>query len=115
VWGSKARLADATWEAPILAQVGGIELHDATIAQVVAVLGSTQRPVAIDRARYERQMRELALDHVAGGVSDAVYLARLAELRAQLATVDDGSNAGVPSERAVAWLCVRRPVSRPWS
>ncbi len=49
-------------------------------------------------------MRELALDHVAGGIGDAAYLARLAELRNQLAAVDEGSNLGVPAERAVAWL-----------
>ena len=68
-WGPRARLADATWEAPILAQVSAIQLDTATIAGVVAALGSTQRPVAIDRARLERQMRELALDHVAGGMA----------------------------------------------
>jgi len=103
-WGTKARLADTTWEAPVLAQLGGIELENATIAQVVAVLGSTQRPIAIDRARLERQKRELALEHVAGGMTDEAYLARLGELRTQLAAVDEGSNAGVPAELAVAWL-----------
>lgn len=92
-WGSKARLADTTWETPILAQVAGIELDNATIAQVVAVLGSTQRPVAIDRARFERQMRDLALEHAAGGVADTTYLARMGELRTQLSAVDEGSNA----------------------
>jgi hypothetical protein len=110
-WGSRARLADATWEAPILAQVGGIELDNTSIAQVVAVLGSTQRPIAIDRARFERQMRELALEHVAGGVADATYLVRMAELRSQLAAVDEGSNLGVPADRAVAWL---RALGETW-
>lgn len=110
-WGPRARLADATWEAPILAQVSAIQLDTATIAGVVAALGSTQRPVAIDRARLERQMRELALDHVAGGIGDDAYLARLAELRSQLAAVDEGSNLGVPAERAVAWL---RALGETW-
>jgi hypothetical protein len=110
-WGSKARLADTTWEAPILAQVGGIELDNATIAQVVAVLGSTQRPIAIDRARIERQMRDLALEHAGGRVADATYLARMSELRSQLGSVDEGSNLGVPAQRAVAWL---RALGETW-
>lgn len=102
-WGRKTRLADDTWEAPILAQVAGIQLDNATIAEVVAALGSAQKPVTIDRARIERQMRELALEHVAGGIND-VYLARLGELRAQLAALDEGSNMAVAPKRAVEWL-----------
>ncbi len=43
-WGRKARLGDATWEGPVLAQVAGIALDDDTIASVVAVLGSTPAP-----------------------------------------------------------------------
>ncbi len=103
-WGRKARLADGTWEAPILAQVASVQLDDATIAGVVAALGLAQKPVAIDRARLVRQMRELALEHVAGGMSNAAYLARLEEFRTQLAAVDEGSTLGLPADRAVAWL-----------
>ena len=110
-WGPKARLGDETWEAPILAQVSTIKLDNATIAGVVAVTGSTQRPVAIDRARLERQMRELAMEHVAAGISDTAYLARLAELRARLASFNQAANAGVPAERAVAWL---RALGETW-
>jgi hypothetical protein len=64
-WGRKARLGDATWEGPALAQVAGMALDDVTMASVVAALGSTQQPVAIDRARIDRQIRELALEHAA--------------------------------------------------
>jgi DNA invertase Pin-like site-specific DNA recombinase len=110
-WGPKARLGDETWEAPVLAQVGGIELDNATIAQVVAALGSTKRPVAIDRARLERQMHEVANQHVEGKITDAVYLARLGELRAQAAAVGEASQLGVPAERAVAWL---RALGETW-
>jgi len=60
-WGRKARLSDATWETPVLAQVAGIALDDITMASVVAALGSNQQPVAIDRARLDRQIRDLAL------------------------------------------------------
>ena len=47
----------------MLAQAAGISLDDATMASVVAALGSSQQPVAIDRARMDRQIRELALEH----------------------------------------------------
>jgi len=53
-WGRKARLADAIWEESVLAQVAGIAVDDATIASVVAVLGSTKRPVETDRAADPR-------------------------------------------------------------
>jgi len=39
--GRKARLGDATWEGPVLAQVAGIALDDVTMASVVVALGST--------------------------------------------------------------------------
>jgi hypothetical protein len=50
-------VADATWEEPLLAQVSQIDLSDATIAAVVAALGSGERPIALDRGRIDRQMR----------------------------------------------------------
>jgi hypothetical protein len=81
-WGPRARLPDATWARPVLAQLGGIRLDGATIAQAVRALGASKQPVTIDRARVGRQMRELALDHVAERIGDAAYLARLTQLRA---------------------------------
>lgn len=46
----------------MLAQVAGITLDDVTMASVMAALGSNHQPVAIDRARIDRQIRELALE-----------------------------------------------------
>ena len=48
-------------------------------------------------------MREIALLHVAERISDAAYLARLTQLRAELASLDDPPH-GVSAERAVEWL-----------
>jgi Resolvase, N terminal domain len=110
-WGPRARLADETWEAPVLAQVGGIELDNGVVAGVVAALGGTRRPIAIDRARIERQMRELALSHVAGGMGDDVYLERLKQLRAALAVTEESVQGGVSAERAVEWL---RALAETW-
>ena len=58
----------------MLAQVAGIALDDVTMASVVAALGSNQQPVAIDRARIDRQIRELALEHAGGLLGDDTYL-----------------------------------------
>jgi hypothetical protein len=58
--------------------------------------------VTIDRSRIERQMRELALDHVAGTISDEAYLERMKHLRASLAAVGETAHVGVPADRAVA-------------
>ncbi len=103
-WGRRARLPDATWEVPILAQFGAMRLDDSTIALVVEVLSSTQRPVPMDRARIEKQMRELALDHVAGRIADDAYLARLSQMRADLSGLEAAMSHGVPAERAIEWL-----------
>ena len=103
-WGRKARLGDATWEGPVLAQVAGIALDDVTLASVVAALGSHQQPVAIDRARIDRQIRELALEHATGGLGDDTYLARLKALREQRDAIVERTAPGLPGHRAVEWL-----------
>ena len=43
-----------------------MRLDAASIPQVVAMLGAAERPVALDRVRIERQLRELALEHAEG-------------------------------------------------
>jgi DNA invertase Pin-like site-specific DNA recombinase len=103
-WGMHARLADATWEPAILEQLAGVQLDDATIAAVVSSLGSSQRPIAIERGRTARQLRELALEHAAETIDDATYLSRAAELRAQRDAMTADAAPGVPAERAIAWL-----------
>ncbi len=89
----------------------GIEFDDATIGAVVASLGSGPRPVALDRARIERQIRELALEHAAGRLEDAVYLERLHGLREAKENLERTSADGISPERAVAWL---RELSATW-
>ena len=103
-WGRKARLGDATWETPVLAQVAGIALDDVTLASVVAALGSNQQPVAIDRARIDRQIRDLALEHAGGLLGDDTYLTRLKALREQRDAITERTAAGLPGHRAVEWL-----------
>ena len=92
--------------------MAGIDVDDATLARVVAAVGSGLRPVAIDRGRIERRMRELALDHVRRVIGDATYLDRLGHLRSSLAAIDDRPTEGVGAGRAVEWL---RALSETWA
>ena len=84
--------------------VANVRLDEGTIASVVAMTGSAQRPVAIERGRLDRQLRELALSHAAEGIDDATYIERAATLRRQRDALADGERATVPSARVVAWL-----------
>jgi hypothetical protein len=88
----------------VLAQVAGIALDDVTMASVVAALGSNHQPVAIDRARIDRQIRELALEHAGGLLGDDTYLARLRALREQRDAIVERTAPGLPGHRAVEWL-----------
>jgi hypothetical protein len=74
------------------------------IAAVIASLGSRQRPITIERGRVERQLRELALEHAAGGIDDASYLARSSELRSQRDALAGAAAPGIPADQAVTWL-----------
>ncbi len=58
----------------------------------------------IDRGRIERQLRDLALDHAAGKLSDAEYLARQAQLRSELTSLHEEPRVGMTAERALEWL-----------
>lgn len=97
-------LADSNSAPARSAQVAGIELDNAAVASVVAAVGSAHRPVQLDRARLERQKRELALDHAAETISDDIYLERLARIRNDITSLENASRPGVSAERAVEWL-----------
>ena len=58
----------------------------------------------MDRARLERQMRELALEHAAGRLDDAEYLVRMARLRGDLEIVGAQPARDLPARRASEWL-----------
>jgi truncated hemoglobin YjbI len=70
-----------------------------------------QPPFAFDRSRIERQMRELALEHAGGSLSDENYLERMKRMRASLAEVEETRQVGVAADRAVEWL---RALSETW-
>ena len=74
------------------------------MASVLAALGSSRQPVEIDRARIDRQIRELALEHAAGSLGDEAYLARLKVLRQQRDAVVERTGRGLLGQRAVEWL-----------
>jgi hypothetical protein len=57
-------------------------------------------------------MRELALDHAAGQLPDAVYLERLGALRESKETLATTAGGSVTAEVALAWL---RALSETWT
>ena len=63
-----------------------------------------ERPVTMDRARLERQMREIALEHAAARLDDAEYLTRMARLRGELEIVEAHQARVLPARRATEWL-----------
>jgi hypothetical protein len=65
---------------------------------------SPSTPVAIDRARIDRQIRELALEHAGGGLGDDTCLTRLKVLREQRDAIVEQTALGLPGKRAVEWL-----------
>jgi hypothetical protein len=73
-------------------------------AQITAVLSAGDRPLTMDRARLERQMRDLALEHAAAPLDDAEYLARMARLRGELEVVGVQTARDLPARRATEWL-----------
>jgi hypothetical protein len=82
-WGERRRYTTDTWYRPLLAQVGSLRLDNATIERVVRPLKATSsRPDELRRKRFERRRRDLALDHAAGRVGDAEYMAAVTALRA---------------------------------
>jgi hypothetical protein len=91
VWDTKIpRYLGAHWS-----RCAASQLDAATIGAVVAVLAGAPRPVALDRARIDRQIRDLALDHAARRIQDDVYLERLRELREAKDTVERNSGERV--------------------
>ena len=61
-----------------------------TVERIVRVLSTPSVTHSdVSRARVERMKRDLALDHAAGQLDDATYLARMATLRTELATAED--------------------------
>ena len=88
----------------MLAQAAGIAVDEVTMASFVAALGSNRQPVAIDRARIDRQIWELALEHAAGLLGDDACLTRLKALHEQRDTITERTAAGLPGHRAVEWL-----------
>jgi hypothetical protein len=76
-------------------------VDEITMASVVAAVGSNHQPVAIDRARIDRQIRELALEHAGGGLGDETYLEQMKMLRQQRDGLINRATAGPSGQRAV--------------
>ncbi|MEX1156143.1 MAG: recombinase family protein [Chloroflexota bacterium] len=83
-WGRQRTYPTMTWARPLFAQLSALELSNATIERVVRYLSQpAPRGDDLRRKRLDRQRRELALDHAAGRIGDAEYLAAVGRTREQ--------------------------------
>lgn len=83
-WGRPASLPMDAWQPAVESQLAGLRTDDATLERIRAVVEApTVVPIDTTKARLERQMRQLAGEHIAQRITDAVYLERLAALRSE--------------------------------
>ncbi len=88
-----------------MAQIEGINLDAATMAQAVAAT-SAGRPIALDRARLDRQLHDLAQSHAQDEISDEAYLTRKRQLRGELEGMVQPTERKISAGQTVEWLRV---------
>lgn len=102
-WPGPASVRGADLDERIAAQLAGARLTASTEARVRAVVGSiTAAPADTSRARIQRRLRELALEHADGRVSDGEYLAASSRIRADLEAAGAPRASRVTPDEAVA-------------
>lgn len=93
-----------TWAEPLAGQLSALELDNVTIERVVRYLSQpAARRDDLRRKRLERKRRDLALDHAAGRIGDAEYLAEVARVREHAEVLPAPARAPDPA-RAVRRL-----------
>lgn len=80
-WGPRQRRPSATWERKLAAQLGGIRLEQRTEQRIAAALSAPPDQPRPIRRDTQRRRRHVALEHAAGRISDAEYLAAVRALR----------------------------------
>ena len=104
VRGGQRTYPTSTWARPLCGQLSALELSNATVERVVRYLSQpTQGSDDLRRKRLERQRRDLALDHAAGRIGDAEYLATVVRVREQEQALPAPASAPDPA-RAVRRL-----------
>lgn len=114
-WGPKASYSSDAYEPWVVGQVTGVRVDDVTVERIVRVLSTPSvTPSDVSRARVERMKRDLALDHAAGQLDDATYLARMATLRTELATAEERepTHAVASADKVIAKL---RALPETWA
>jgi hypothetical protein len=105
-WGRKERIRATMWEQPVEAQLTGIDLSPATIAQVVAALDQPPAlPNEIGAKQIERDRRALADRYAKGVLTESEFLAEagvLHEREQAMRTVSAPS--GLTAEVAIGYL-----------
>jgi DNA invertase Pin-like site-specific DNA recombinase len=101
-WPGPASVRGAHFDERITGQLAGARLTRETEERVRAVVGSmTTAPADTTRARLQRRLRELALEHADGRLPDGEYLAASTRLRSELEAAGAPRRAGVTPDEAV--------------
>jgi len=102
-WGTPASVPLEAWEPAIAAQIGLASLDEDAIARIRSVVEArAPRPIDTSRARLERAMRDLALEHAAGRLTDEAYLAGIRRLREEVERAGAPRPSGVTADEAIA-------------
>jgi DNA invertase Pin-like site-specific DNA recombinase len=102
-WGSSASVPLEAWEPAIEGQIAGTNLGPAAIARIRRVVEArVARPIDTTRARLERAIRDLALEHAGERLSDDVYLTGVRRLRAELEQARTPRRSEVGADEAIA-------------
>lgn len=112
-WSGPASIHSQDLDASIAGQLRAIRLDAAAEARVRAVVGSVA-PVPADtsRARIRRRLRDVALEHADGKMTDVAYLAESARLRTELEATAEPRSARVTPDEAIAAI---RGLEARWS
>lgn len=102
-WPGTASVRSVDLEERISGQLAGARLTPETEVRVRAVMGAvTAAPADTTRARIQRRMRDLALEHAEGRIEDAAYLASSSRLRADLEAAGSARPSQVTADEAIA-------------
>lgn len=101
-WGDRLTWPTAHYEAAIAAQVTGIRIEDRDVAALVRMLAEPPAPTPVARPGTDRRLRDVAIAHAEGRLTDAEYLARRDAIRSEPAARPP--TEGIDAAEVVRWV-----------
>ena len=114
-WGRAERIRSGTWEAPISAQLAGLDLSPDIIEQVAAAFDAPPPlPNLIGRKQIERDRRDLATRYGNGSLREGQFLAEAEALRQREQALEQTPDSPVTITRDEA-LAFLRDLRGTWA